>query len=195
MGGLIWRIGNGKPTRILEDKWLPNPSTYRVQSPPTLLKATTTVSQLFDESGQSWKYSLLDQLFTAEESSLIKTIPISTTNQEDRLIWRDIGKGLFSVKSAYNILKEWELAQEAKSSSQQKCNKVWKALWQLQIPQVEKVCFGRACMISYQHEIGYFIEKLFKIRKGNNCPYSMAMSFGRRRMEWRLYKVSKKFLQ
>jgi hypothetical protein len=41
---------------------------------------------------------MLDQLFTAEESSLIKSIPFGTTNQEDRLIWRGTGRGLFLSK-------------------------------------------------------------------------------------------------
>ena len=105
--GLIWRIG--KMARTWEDRWLPNPSTYRVQSLPKVPEPTATVSCLFDESGHSWNHNLLDMVFSAEESGLIKSIPISTSNQEDRLIWRGTERGTFSVKSAYHIQKEWDL--------------------------------------------------------------------------------------
>ena len=55
----------------------------------------------------------------------------------------------------------------AESSSQQKCNKVWKALWQLWIPQVEKVCFWRAC-----HDILPTRDRLFrrKVISDPSCP-------------------------
>ena len=32
--GIRWRVGNGKLIHIWEDKWLPNPTTYKVCSPP-----------------------------------------------------------------------------------------------------------------------------------------------------------------
>ena len=72
-------------------------------------------------------------------------LPISQTNQEDRLIWRGTAKGTFSVKRAYHILKEWETVQEAGSSSRQQVSPVWKKLWKLNVPNVEKVFFWRAC--------------------------------------------------
>ena len=53
-----------------------------------------------------WNSDLLAQLFSAEERDLIYSIPISTTDQEDRQIWRGTTRGTFSVKSAYHIQKE-----------------------------------------------------------------------------------------
>jgi ribonuclease HI len=143
--GLVWRIGNGKKAKIWGDKWLPNHSTYQVQSPPSVIEENATVSHLIDERDHVWKPGLLNRIFSAEERELIYSIPISTTEQEDRQIWRGNARGTFSVKSAYYIQKEWELSQGAESSTQGRHSKIWKKLWKLQLPNVEKLCFWRAC--------------------------------------------------
>jgi hypothetical protein len=38
----------------------------------------------------------------------ILEVPLSCTNQEDTLIWRSTKNGVFSVRSAYHLLKEKE---------------------------------------------------------------------------------------
>lgn len=62
-------------------------------------------------------HSLLAQMFSKEEITTIQSIPISQTNQEDRLIWRGTAKGVFTVKSAYHMQKEREIANMAEGSS------------------------------------------------------------------------------
>jgi ribonuclease HI/ribosomal protein L37AE/L43A len=143
--GLVWRIGNGKKVKIWEDKWLPNSSTGKVLSSARYLDPNATVSELFEESGCGWKMSLLDKLFTEEERKLIKSIPISLTNQEDRLIWKGTPKGVFSVKSAYHLLKNLESSQLAECSSRKNESRMWKTIWKLNLPNAEKVFFWRAC--------------------------------------------------
>jgi hypothetical protein len=165
--GLVWRIGNGQKVRIWEDKWLPSLPTNRVQSFPSLLDLKATVNHLLDLNGLRWKTSLLERLFTEEENTAIQSLAISTTNQEDRLIWRGTVKGTFSVKSAYYIQKEWETMQEAGCSSRQKASQVWKELWKLDVPNVDKVFFWRACK-----NILPTRENLFKrkIISDHSCP-------------------------
>jgi hypothetical protein len=80
---------------------------------PRLLADTATVSQLIDVNSKWWNIELLEQLFTKEETIAIKSIPISATDQADRLIWRGTVKGCFSVRSAYYIQKEAEALQQA----------------------------------------------------------------------------------
>jgi hypothetical protein len=46
--GLVWRVGNGKKVQIWKDRWLPTPTTYMVQSPPSILDPNAMVSQLVD---------------------------------------------------------------------------------------------------------------------------------------------------
>ena len=96
--GLVWRVGNGETVQIWKDRWLPTPTTYMVQSPPNLLDPQATVSQLIDVDTKWWNEALLEQLFSREEVISIQSIPLSTTNQEDSLIWRGTAKWLFFSK-------------------------------------------------------------------------------------------------
>ena len=53
--GLVWRIGNGESIHIWGDKWLPTPSTYSVQSPPTILDKGAKVRDLTNSNIGWWK--------------------------------------------------------------------------------------------------------------------------------------------
>jgi hypothetical protein len=93
--GLVWRVGSGETVRIWKNRWLPTPTTYMVHSPPNLLDPQATVSRLIDIDTKWWNEALLEQLFSREEVISIQSIPLSTTNQEDTLIWRGTAKGIF----------------------------------------------------------------------------------------------------
>jgi hypothetical protein len=41
------------------------------------------------------EYSFIGSLFYEEEIKIMKTIPLSCTNQEDTLIWRGTNNGVF----------------------------------------------------------------------------------------------------
>ena len=57
--GVRWRVGNGQKIRILSDKWLPNPSTFKVISPPKLLGCQAFVSDLINSDTKEWKVELI----------------------------------------------------------------------------------------------------------------------------------------
>jgi hypothetical protein len=143
--GLIWRVGNGCKIRIWKDRWIPNPSTYKIISPPILLDSEETVSSLVDAQSKWWNISLLDSLFTEDEVQKIKEIPLSCTNQEDTLIWRGTKNGIFSVKSAYHMHKELSNRMVATSSTPTGSRDFWRRLWALPVPNVEKNFIWRAC--------------------------------------------------
>lgn len=86
--GLIWCVGNGSQIRIWKDRWLPNPSTYRVCPPTSVLHSDATVRELIDADLKWWNVSLLERIFSKAEALLIQTIPLSSTNQPDMLIWK-----------------------------------------------------------------------------------------------------------
>jgi hypothetical protein len=92
-----------------------------------------------------WDQELLATLFTEEESSVIKTIPISQTNQPDALIWRCTNSGVFSVKSAYHLAKELEGQGLPEGSRQIRKSSIWKHLWSAQVPNTAKNFLWRAC--------------------------------------------------
>ena len=46
--GTQWRVGNEKRIHIWDDRWMPNPSTYKVISPPNSNPEFPMVSSLID---------------------------------------------------------------------------------------------------------------------------------------------------
>ncbi|XP_035547377.1 uncharacterized mitochondrial protein AtMg00310-like [Juglans regia] len=101
--GLIWRIGNGEGVSIWRDKWIPQPTTFKVQTPLDQRHACWRVSNLIDEHSKTWNMSILRSVFTEEDISNISRIPISWCGNPDKLIWRCSKDGKFTVKSAYHL--------------------------------------------------------------------------------------------
>ncbi|XP_059431505.1 uncharacterized protein LOC132165008 [Corylus avellana] len=151
--GLIWRVGNGCKINIWKDRWVPIPTTCKISSPPSLLNldAKASFRSSFFQSGDS------EALFSKEEIVKILEIPTSCTNQVDLLIWRGTKNGIFSVKSAYHLQQEREVSAMASSSTPNIGGAVWKRLWKLPVPQVEKNFLWKAC-----HNILLTRENLYK---------------------------------
>jgi hypothetical protein len=143
--GLIWRVGNGAKIRIWKDKWIPRPSTYRVQSIPRVLHSDATVSDLIDGDTRWWNKTMLETLFSSEEVHLIQSLPVSHSNREDRCIWRGTKNGIFSVRSAYFLLQEMETNGGASWSGHGRNHGVWSRLWKLRIANGDKHFLWRAC--------------------------------------------------
>jgi hypothetical protein len=141
----VWRVGNGSQIRIWKDRWIPKPTTFRIQSTPRVLDEEATVDNLIDKDTKWWDPVVLGNLFEKEEVQMIQSIPLSNTNQRDMLIWRGTANGLFSVKSAYYIQQELlatSLAVSTSGAGKQGC---WKDIWALPVPNVEKNFMWRAC--------------------------------------------------
>jgi ribonuclease HI len=77
--------------------------------------------------------------------SIIQSIPLSSTNQEDIQIWRGAKNGLFSVRSAYHIHKDYLASKMASSSEGDDRRDIWKNLWKLPVPNAEIFFLWRAC--------------------------------------------------
>jgi hypothetical protein len=165
--GLIWRIGNGEKVRIWQDKWIPRPSTFKIQSPPVILNSMATVGELIDKESKEWNKSLLENIFSEEESKLILALPISQTGQEDIQLWRGTSTGAFTVRSAYHFHKERDLIGQAGGSVQYNSEEVWKNIWGMRSPNAEKNFLWCAC-----HDILPTREKLYmrKIIQDSACP-------------------------
>ncbi|KAJ0017173.1 hypothetical protein Pint_11950 [Pistacia integerrima] len=101
--GLMWRIGDGSKARIWQDKWLPSPSSFKIQSQCLGMDLEAKVATLIDPQSKSWKLDLLKDLFSESEVSTISQIPISVFNRPDKLVWRCSQNGLFSVRNAYHL--------------------------------------------------------------------------------------------
>lgn len=49
--GMRWLVGNGRRIEIWKDKWIPNPTTFKVVSPQFVLDPDAKVSELINEEG------------------------------------------------------------------------------------------------------------------------------------------------
>ena len=114
---------------------MPSLSIY---SPPTQEYADAKVCNLIDKNIGGWDLNIMARLFQDEEVKAIISIPLSRTDQEDKLIWEGTTNGLFSVESAYHLAKEMEDKNKAECSKSTWSSGVWKRLWKLKIPNVEK---------------------------------------------------------
>ena len=159
---MVQRIGNGEKVCIWKDKWLPRPSTFMVQSPPRLLDLSAKVCELIDKDMKRWNLALLANIFEKKDALLIHSLPVSFSNHEDRQVWRGTKNGLFSVKSAYYIQKELEARGMAESSTRKEFCRVWRGIWGLQIPNVEKKNYGELAMIFFPPVQTYTEGKLSK---------------------------------
>lgn len=110
--GLIWRVGNGESVNIWFDRWIPRPSTFKVQSPMQDHYVGWKVSSLIDKSTSYWNQVLLREMANAEEVEVISRIPISVSNAPDKMVWRCTSNGKFSVKSVYHLLCDMEVSKK-----------------------------------------------------------------------------------
>ncbi|KAG6730912.1 hypothetical protein I3842_01G104000 [Carya illinoinensis] len=126
--GLQWRIDNGLKVRIWEDRWLPRPHFLIPCQDSNAEPGIAQVSDLVDHEFRRWDGNLLNKLFPQEVVDIIRSIPISLGNREDRLGWGGTPNGKFTVKSAYHLYKELQTNLEGATSCKSSQEGSWKTM-------------------------------------------------------------------
>ena len=137
-------MGNGASIRIYHDDWLPNPHSRKVISPPDFFGNDAQVLVLIDHNKRCWIEDVVDNTFLPHEVALIKAIPLSLEDCEDKLFWSRSSNGVYSVKSGYKLIMESEMKDNPTTSNLSLTKKVWKGIWSLQIPNRVKTLMWRA---------------------------------------------------
>ncbi|KAK8609542.1 hypothetical protein V6N13_061990 [Hibiscus sabdariffa] len=101
--GYGWRIGSGKSVNIWNDPWLLGPRDDKLNS-EVINTSYNIVSDLVDISTGSWKYGVIEDLFEENIEVRIHSIPLSSLDLPDELIWRHDGAGVYTAKSGYRLL-------------------------------------------------------------------------------------------
>jgi hypothetical protein len=65
------------------------------------------------------------------EGDLIKQLPLIHNHSEDKLMWPYTKDGCYSVRTGYNILKQWQDNSNCNSANPNTYNKIWKRIWSL----------------------------------------------------------------
>lgn len=120
--------------KIWEDKWIPNSTSPRPVSTHPETKSYTRVADLMDHQRICWKKSILEQLFRPAEVAQIMQLPVHPYGTRDKLFWGADRKGLFTVKSAYQLAISMKKESQTKVESSRaglERMKMWRAVWKL----------------------------------------------------------------
>ncbi|XP_060962124.1 uncharacterized protein LOC133032261 [Cannabis sativa] len=88
-----------------------------------------------------WDVEILDDLLVQRDRQLVQLIPIQPRSDRDTLYWSKDLSGLYTVKSAYNLLQELNGEVVIDDSV---VDRFWGRLWQLKIPLKMKNLLWRA---------------------------------------------------
>jgi len=133
--GLIKRIGPGEAD-IWHDNWITGSNSFRplIQLPAV---GVEKVKDLFAPGTRVWDEALVRQAFLPLDAEEILKIKPGTNMEADIEAWAFEKSGLYTVKSAYRLLKEEQMAgamartSEAGASGDERS---WKLVWNLKVP-------------------------------------------------------------
>ena len=80
--GACYRVGNGSSILILDEPWLPSPSSPGIISHHSAL-VNRKVANLMQINHHSWDSNLVRDLFNPRDSAKILSIPLNPSCSED----------------------------------------------------------------------------------------------------------------
>jgi hypothetical protein len=144
--GVVWRVGDGEHINAWLDPWIPRGTTRRPVATRGL-SIISTVSELINPITEKWDEELIRDNFTAEDTRDILSIPVRP-GMEDWIAWHYDSKGVFSVKSAYQLavsIRDVKANRNAGTSTAaiQTPGKEWNNIWNLDVPGKVKIFLWR----------------------------------------------------
>ncbi|XP_024155779.1 uncharacterized protein LOC112163738 [Rosa chinensis] len=141
--GLFWRIGNGTSMKIWENAWIPNVPSHSLEKPNDTV--FEVVSDLINAQDCTWDISAVHACFPSDIVPQVLSIPLSRRVGVDKIAWKLDKRGLFSVKSAYTIARDFSIGNVfASSSNGDTYAPLWKALWKANVPNKVAIFGWRA---------------------------------------------------
>lgn len=103
--GTRWQVGNGQSIDVCNDKWLNQPSTFRLTSRLVAVPDDEKLSLFIDPYTAAWRRDMIQQFFAPHDAKAILSIPLSLRLPRDRLVWAYTPEGTFLVKSTYKLAR------------------------------------------------------------------------------------------
>ncbi|PNX96793.1 ribonuclease H, partial [Trifolium pratense] len=133
--GSYWTIGSGQETNIWEDNWIQQKGNSTRSSPKPDNCNLIKVKELMDNNYNEWNESIINQVFTSYDAQMILQIPIIDKTQPDTLTWDDTKDGIYSVKSGYHAIIDWDSNSNTNNAaSSNRPMEIWKTLWKFKVP-------------------------------------------------------------
>jgi len=132
--GSCWRIGDGNSVDIWKDSWIPSYKDFKVMSKRQDNQAVTKVKDLINFNECCWDNESLEGQFLNIDKDKIQQIPLVNTSIPDMLMWMQEPNGLYSVKSGYRAIKQWQTNNNHHPSTSYADNPIWKKkkkIWSL----------------------------------------------------------------
>jgi hypothetical protein len=147
--GLIRRIGNGQSTSIWNENWLPRSTRLRPVAPRKVSPPVLLVSELINHTEAEWNMEKVEEHFLPMDVDVIRSIPLSTSNQQDTWAWHFERSGSFTVRSVYRLLvstkktrEDWLEGRPGSSSSSTE-HRLWTTMWKVKVPSKIRVFLWR----------------------------------------------------
>ncbi|KAK3226112.1 hypothetical protein Dsin_005974 [Dipteronia sinensis] len=134
-------MGDGEQIKVFEDPWLTRPFSFKPVARVT--NENLLVAGLLDDSGQQWNIEILNQVFLEVDKEAILKIPLSYKRKPDKLIWHYDKRGIYRVKSGYQVALRNKVRDLSSGSSVD--SGWWIALWNLNIPPKVRIFVWRVC--------------------------------------------------
>ncbi|GJN37087.1 hypothetical protein PR202_gb26009 [Eleusine coracana subsp. coracana] len=145
--GMIKRIGSGVSVDVWNDHWIPsNVSMKPIGRLDTA--SANTVADLIKQREREWDVDKLKENFTPLDIDGILKIKLSNNLMEDIRAWAYEKNGVYSVRSAYRLLKDMQIAEkdyaENSPASSEGPGQWWKHLWKMKVPPKVRIFWWRA---------------------------------------------------
>nr|POF24578.1 putative ribonuclease h protein [Quercus suber] len=160
----------------------PKPPKRRAQggvvvSPRDFLGNDALVSVLIDRDHHGWVTDAIDSIFLPHDSSLIKAIPFSLNDCEDKIFWPHNADGSYSVRSGYRLLSEDDSKDSPSVSDLAPTKRLWKGIWGLKVPNRVKTFMWRAGTDSLPSKMNLLKRKVLSNDLCPDCKLESESSF------------------
>ncbi|KAK2374683.1 putative mitochondrial protein [Trifolium repens] len=139
INGCRWRIGDGTTIKVMNEPWLKKEDGLWIQAPQEQGVYQLSVNQLMLPNEKMWDYDKIKMLFPLHVVNKILAVPLFDETVGDKLIWQHDLHGIYSVKSAYNMLLN-QIDAIAENDKVQ-----WKGIWNSHAPPKAKHLIWRIC--------------------------------------------------
>jgi hypothetical protein len=152
--GIQWGIGDGRSTKILVDNWIPECPPDKV-STLVPLPPNATVDFLMDEDSGTWDEETVRSFFLDYIAIRILGVPLSRFRGADFAYWPHAKLGVYTVKSAYNLVRSKKFVHQRSLSGRgltidsTEESKFWQKLWKIKAPGKMKISLWRLHMTAY----------------------------------------------
>ncbi|CAN1163690.1 Putative ribonuclease H protein At1g65750 [Linum perenne] len=147
--GLRKNIGDGHGTQIVE-AWIPEADGFKASC--STAYSSTKVSDYIINPQRIWNTEKLRSIFPEAVVKQILLIPLGPEGHSDNFVWHFEPSGKFTVKSCYKHLRT--MTHPHNHPVDDSTRKLWKWLWQLDLPPKIKFFLWRVCRNALPTKVG-----------------------------------------